>query len=73
VTADVVRRMFLNQYHTSGRYFVDLEELVCDAATTAPAQEQTRTVGALRHEDIHAAVNLCLRGDSIPEANVTLK
>ncbi len=30
VTADVVRRIFLNQYTESGRYFVDVEELIGD-------------------------------------------
>jgi nitroreductase len=30
LAADVCRRICLDQFHESGRYFVDLEELVCD-------------------------------------------
>jgi molybdopterin/thiamine biosynthesis adenylyltransferase len=30
VTADVCRRILLNQFHESGRYFVDVEELIND-------------------------------------------
>lgn len=28
--ADVCRRILLDEYHDSGRYFVDIEELICD-------------------------------------------
>ena len=30
ITADVVRRIFLNQFHASGRYYVDVETLIGD-------------------------------------------
>lgn len=30
VTTDVCRRIFLNQYHDSGRYFIDVEKLIGD-------------------------------------------
>lgn len=30
VAADVCRRILLNQYTSSGRYYIDLEELICD-------------------------------------------
>lgn len=30
ITADVVRRIFLNQYSESGRYFVDVEDIIGD-------------------------------------------
>jgi hypothetical protein len=30
LTTDVSRRILLDQYHDSGRYYIDLEELVCD-------------------------------------------
>lgn len=30
ITADVSRRLLLNQYTESGRYFVDIEELICN-------------------------------------------
>jgi len=36
LTADVYRRIMLDQFHASGRYFIDLEELVCDAPRASP-------------------------------------
>ena len=30
LATDVCRRILLNQFHDSGRYFVDIEELICD-------------------------------------------
>lgn len=33
VGADVCRRILLNQYHESGRYYIDLEELIADKKT----------------------------------------
>jgi molybdopterin/thiamine biosynthesis adenylyltransferase len=46
ITADVCRRMLLDQYHESGRYFVDIEELIGDknkprAYTEEPMPELT--------------------------------
>ncbi|MBX9449068.1 MAG: hypothetical protein KL787_04850 [Taibaiella sp.] len=36
VTTDVVRRIFLGQYHKSGRYYIDLEELIGDKTPAGP-------------------------------------
>ncbi len=41
LVGDVARRLLLDQYHDSGRYFVDLEELVQDCA--APPQSTLAT------------------------------
>lgn len=37
VGADVSRRILLDQYHTSGRYYIDLEELIADSKTETEA------------------------------------
>ncbi|MHA4896146.1 Rv1355c family protein [Pedobacter sp. PWIIR3] len=37
--ADVTRRIFLDQYHESGRYWVDMEELIGDKAPKATANQ----------------------------------
>ncbi|WP_345951379.1 Rv1355c family protein [Mucilaginibacter sp. PAMB04274] len=37
LTTDVCRRILLNEFHESGRYYVDLEELVADKKTVSPA------------------------------------
>ncbi|MGZ3884774.1 MAG: Rv1355c family protein [Bacteroidia bacterium] len=34
--ADVCRRILLDQFHDSGRYFIDLEDIVCDKNKPAP-------------------------------------
>lgn len=34
LTTDVIRRIFLDQLHVSGRYYVDLDEIVCDGKDT---------------------------------------
>lgn len=34
ITTDVCRRILLDQYHDSGRYYVDIENIVCDKSTT---------------------------------------
>lgn len=34
LAGNVTRRILLDQYHDSGRYYVDLNELVCDKTTT---------------------------------------
>lgn len=43
VTADVVRRIFLNQYTESGRYFVDVEELIGDKKTKENRKSNSTT------------------------------
>jgi molybdopterin/thiamine biosynthesis adenylyltransferase len=37
ITADVIRRIFLNQFHSSGRYYMDVEEIIGDGKKTPPA------------------------------------
>lgn len=39
ITADICRRMLLDQYHESGRYFIDIEELIKDKDQAQPYQE----------------------------------
>lgn len=39
VGADVSRRILLDQYHASGRYYIDLEELIGDAGTETEVPE----------------------------------
>jgi nitroreductase len=46
LAADVCRRIILDQFHESGRYFVDLEELICDKnvpLSPAPSPKETET------------------------------
>lgn len=43
ITADVCRRILLDQYHQSGRYFIDIEELIGD-----PAKPEERFVYQFR-------------------------
>lgn len=48
ITADVVRRILLDKYSESGRYYIDVEELIGDGAPSAvdeapQSQRETRT------------------------------
>ncbi|HEY8400384.1 MAG TPA: Rv1355c family protein, partial [Cytophagaceae bacterium] len=54
ITADVWRRVALNQYHESGRYYIDLEELVKDKSVPEKASlpETTPTSRELTKEDL---------------------
>lgn len=36
LAADTLRRIFLDQFHDSGRYFIDLDDLITDKAKTPP-------------------------------------
>ncbi len=36
LAADTVRRIFLDQFHDSGRYFIDLDQLIADKDRTEP-------------------------------------
>ena len=50
ITTDVARRILLNQFTDSGRYFVDIEELVCNRKTselTVEASLETTTIDFL--------------------------
>ncbi len=40
LNTDAVRRIALGTFRSSGRYYVDLEQIVADAAATVPAREQ---------------------------------
>ncbi|MCR6638730.1 MAG: Rv1355c family protein [Sporocytophaga sp.] len=37
ITADICRRIFTEDFKSSGRYYVDLEELICDDIKSKPA------------------------------------
>ncbi|WP_257669518.1 Rv1355c family protein [Parapedobacter tibetensis] len=42
ITADVCRRVLLDLFHQSGRYFIDLEELIDDTKPAAPNFKYTK-------------------------------
>ena len=46
LTTDVTRRILLDQYHDSGRYYIDLEELVANKAT---AEKKTGNTGVMKN------------------------
>lgn len=72
LTADVARRILLDQYHASGRYFVDLEDLVRDPEQPSAVQEPSRTASALTLEHILTTVKIALQADTMPSATVEL-
>lgn len=44
ITADVARRIFLDEYHESGRYFIDVEQLIADTKPEQPAAPASATL-----------------------------
>jgi molybdopterin/thiamine biosynthesis adenylyltransferase/nitroreductase len=58
VTADVSRRILLNQFHASGRYYIDLEELIANPkdASTELSTERTNPHEPLSKEDLLSLV-----------------
>lgn len=50
ITADVCRRILLDQLHVSGRFFVDLEKLICDPVKPQAEEQQVKTTDTLTRE-----------------------
>ncbi len=55
LTADVVRRILLDQFHESGRYFIDVEELMCDKVQ--PVQQPAEQHPSLTEAEMVALIN----------------
>jgi hypothetical protein len=70
--ADVVRRILLNQYQASGRYFVDVQELVRDPKTPPTSHHTDHQARTLSQEDIRSAVKSALQAGTMPSASVEL-
>lgn len=51
LAGDVVRRIFLNEFHASGRWFVDLDEQVSDTGNVPAAGQDREEVPAPLHID----------------------
>ena len=58
ITTDVARRILLNQFTDSGRYFVDIEELVCNRKTTEQRIEEPNELTPIDFLDFANAVQL---------------
>lgn len=56
ITTDVCRRIFLNEFHESDRYFIDIEKLICDKKTIVPEQKIPRNVETIQHDEIRALI-----------------
>lgn len=56
ITTDVCRRIFLDEFHESDRYFVDIEKLICDKKTIEPEQNLSRSAEVLPHEEMQELI-----------------
>lgn len=54
ITADVVRRIFLNQFKDSGRYYMDVEAIIGDAKMTETTKAQSQKPADIQISDIVA-------------------
>lgn len=57
ITADTCRRIFLNQFTDSGRYFVDLEKLLPDTRPQLPYVSTMEPVAPITDDDVVRLVN----------------
>ncbi|MBI2269855.1 MAG: Rv1355c family protein [Bacteroidetes bacterium] len=56
ITADVCRRIALNQFHDSGRYFVDIEEAICDKKKEKTEEKPLDIKPPLSKEEMKALI-----------------
>lgn len=76
LTTDVCRRILLDQYHDSGRYYVDLEELVADKdlkpETAAPAAAQlVNPYSELEWPDVRTLVDTFFQKNNIDSTKLS--
>jgi nitroreductase len=57
LAGDTVRRIALDQFHSSGRWFVDMEELVGDSPPTDPVAASTPPEFKFKAQEINAIFN----------------
>lgn len=55
--ADVCRRILLDQFHDSGRYFVDTEELVCDKNKQSVEEKPLEIIPSLSDEEMNSLIS----------------
>jgi molybdopterin/thiamine biosynthesis adenylyltransferase len=74
VVTDVSRRILLNQYSESGRYYIDLEELVGNKVTTPGEPVSANPYTPFdREEAVRIADSLPARDTSVPVSESVLK
>jgi molybdopterin/thiamine biosynthesis adenylyltransferase len=57
LATDVSRRVLLNQFHDSGRYFVDVEELISDKTSSTEEEKPLEIRASLTDEEMLALIN----------------
>ncbi|MVN21239.1 Rv1355c family protein [Mucilaginibacter arboris] len=76
ITTDVCRRIFLDEFHESDRYFVDIEKLICDKNTVKQDETLPQSVETIQHEEINALikdVNITATNEQLDLDYITLK
>lgn len=56
ITTDVCRRIFLNEFHDSDRFFIDIEKLIADKKLATPEQSSPQHVDTLQQEEMQALI-----------------
>ena len=56
ITADVCRRILLDQYHQSGRYFIDIEELIADPKLDSINKHIPEFTAGIQEQEIQALI-----------------
>lgn len=67
LAGDVCRRICLDQFHDSGRYFVDLEELIQDKKSSKTKKEQETFTTKVSHPPLQVAdIQKCIENACVP-------
>ena len=56
MTTDVCRRILLDELHSSGRYFIDLEQLICDKETTQKEPHNIQHLDGIKEAEMVALI-----------------
>ncbi len=56
LVTDICRRIFLDEFHDSGRYFIDIEELICDKNKPAEPPHQVKFTDGVTDGEMNALI-----------------
>ena len=70
VTVDVARRILLNQLHTSGRFYVDIESIISDTQSHTPSYSP-ETIIEISVEEMHQTADKILSNNTFSNINIS--
>lgn len=71
ITADLARKILLNNLKVSGRFFIDMDELIHDPLTTTTPTAETTSIQPLQIKDIEAFITANQLNTGTNQSDVT--